>query len=139
VRHAAILICMAAAKEQSSKSNNFYDEILQKSLFTNRQISIIYKRAIKKSTRENISAGAYYRQLKQCRLKIKSVLYSILLLRLCGALDNQAINTLDKIALQLNVISHASDSSEVAYDAYDQRVQDVALVVQKLIDAMCKV
>jgi hypothetical protein len=123
-------------EEQYSRFNNFYDEILQKSVFTDRQISIIYKRAINQSTRENISAGAYYRQLKQCRLKIKSVLYSILLLRLYGVLDDQAIDTLDKIALQLGVMSQASGTNEVAND---QLVHDVASVVQRLINTMCKV
>jgi hypothetical protein len=123
-------------EEQNSRFNNFYDEILQKSVFTNRQISIIYKRAINQSTRENISAGAYYRQLKQCRLKIKSVLYSILLLRLYGVLDDQAINTLDKIVLQLRVMSQAAGTKEVAND---QLVYDVASVVQRLINTMCKV
>jgi hypothetical protein len=123
-------------EEQNSRFNNFYDEILQKSVFTNRQISIIYKRAINQSTRENISAGAYYRQLKQCRLKIKSVLYSILLLRLSGVLDDQAIDTLDKIALQLGVMSRASGTNAVAND---QLINDVASVVHRLINTMCKV
>ena len=123
-------------EDRNSKFNNFYYEILQKSIFTNRQISIIYKRANKQSTRENISAGAYYRQLKQCRLKIKSVLYSILLLRLYGVLDEQSINTLDKIALQLVVMSQASGTNDVAKD---RLVQDVASVVHRLINTMCKV
>ena len=123
-------------EELDSKFNNFYDEILQKSVFTNRQISIIYKRAINQSKGENISAGAYYRQLKQCRLKIRSVLYSILLLRLYGVLDDQAINTLDKIALQLDVMSQASGTNDTVND---QLVHDVASVVQRLISTMCKV
>lgn len=123
-------------EELDSKFNNFYDEILQKSVFTNRQISIIYKRAINQSKRENISAGAYYRQLKQCRLKIRSVLYSILLLRLYGVLDDQAINTLDKIALQLGVMSQASRTNDTVND---QLVHDVTSVVQRLISTMCKV
>jgi hypothetical protein len=123
-------------EELDSKFNNFYDEILQKSVFTNRQISIIYKRAINQSKGENISAGAYYRQLKQCRLKIRSVLYSILLLRLYGVLDDQAINSLDKIALQLGVMSQASGTKDTVND---QLVHDVASVVQRLISTMCKV
>jgi hypothetical protein len=123
-------------EELDSKFNNFYDEILQKSVFTNRQISIIYKRAINQSKGENISAGAYYRQLKQCRLKIRSVLYSILLLRLYGVLDDQAINTLDKIALQLGVMSQVSGTNDTVND---QMVHDVASVVQRLISTMCKV
>src|SRR5919108_3069816 len=127
---------IAPATGPNSKPNNLYNEILLKSLFTDRQISIIYKRVTKRSIRENISAGAYYRQLKQCRLKIKSVLYSVLLLRLCGALDNQTINTLEKLALQLDVISQVSTDSDIAKN---QTIQDIIPVVNKLIDKMCKV
>ena len=133
---AAIHICIAAVDNPNSKSNNFYEELQRKSLFTDRQISIIYNRIIKQSSRENISAGAYYRQVKQCRIKIKSVLYSILLLRLCGALDREAMITLDKIALQLDVMSQALGHSDTTEG---QTVQDVSTVVEKLIDTMCKV
>jgi hypothetical protein len=133
---AAIHICIAAVDNPNSKSNNFYEEFQRKSLFTDRQISIIYDRITKQSARENISAGAYYRQVKQCRIKIKSVLYSILLLRLCGALDREAMITLDKISLQLDVMSHALGHSDTTEG---QSVQDVSMVVGKLIDTMCKV
>jgi hypothetical protein len=133
---AAIHICIAAVDNPNSKSNNFYEEFQRKSLFTDRQISIIYNRIIKQSSRENISAGAYYRQVKQCRIKIKSVLYSILLLRLCRALDRDAMITLDKIVLQLDVMSQALGHSDTTAG---QTVQDVSTVVEKLIDTMCKV
>ena len=133
---AAIHICIAAVDNPNSKSNNFYEEFQRKSLFTDRQISIIYNRIIKQSSRENISAGAYYRQVKQCRIKIKSVLYSILLLRLCGALDREAMITLDKTALQLDVMSQALGHRDTTVG---QTAEDVSTVVRKLIDTMCKV
>jgi hypothetical protein len=133
---AAIHICIAAVDNPNSKSNSFYEEFHRKSLFTDRQISIIYNRIIKQSSRENISAGAYYRQVKQCRIKIKSVLYSILLLRLCGALDREAMISLDKIALQLDVMSQALGHSDTTAG---RTVQDVSTIVGKLIDTMCKV
>ena len=133
---AAIHICIAAVDNPNSKSNNFYEEFHRKSLFTDRQISIIYNRITKQSSRENISAGAYYRQVKQCRIKIKSVLYSILLLRLCGALDREAMISLDKIALQLDVMSQALGHSDTTAG---RTVQDVSTIVGKLIDTMCKV
>jgi hypothetical protein len=133
---AAIHICIAAVDNPDSKSNNFYEEFHGKSLFTDRQISIIYNRITKQSSRENISAGAYYRQVKQCRIKIKSVLYSILLLRLCGALDREAMISLDKIALQLDVMSQALGHSDTTAG---RTVQDVSTIVGKLIDTMCKV
>lgn len=133
---AVIQICIAAVGELNSKSNNFLVELQRKSSFTDRQLSIIYNRVAKHSSRENISAGAYYRQLKQCRTKIKSLLYSILLLRLWGALDGEAIITLDKIALQLDVMSQALGSGDVTTD---RSVEDVSIVINKLIDSMCKV
>ena len=133
---AAIHICIAAVNNPDSKSNNFYEEFHRKSLFTDRQISIIYNRITKQSSRENISAGAYYRQVKQCRIKIKSVLYSILLLRLCGALDREAMISLDKIARQLDVMSQALGHSDTTAG---RTVQDVSTIVGKLIDTMCKV
>jgi hypothetical protein len=131
-----IQICIAAVGELNPKSNNFLAELQLKSSFTNRQLSIIYNRMNKHSSRENISAGAYYRQLRQCRTKIKSLLYSILLLRLCGALDGEAIITLDKIALQLDVMSQALGSGDVTTD---RSLEDVSTIVNKLIDSMCKV
>ena len=127
---------MAAVNQSNSNSNAFYKEIIKKSLFTDRQISIIYKRVTNHSTVENISRGAYYRQLKHCRLKIKAALYSILLLRLCGALDNQAMIALERIATQLDVISQASQPSDFSGDRMGN---DVALVVKKLVDTMYKV
>jgi hypothetical protein len=133
---AAIHICIAAVDNPNSKSNNFFGEFQRKSIFTDRQISIIYNRIIKQSSHENISAGAYYRQVKQCRIKIKSVLYSILLLRLSGALDRDSMITLDKIALQLDVMSQALGHGDTTTG---QTVQDVSTVVGKLIDTMCKV
>lgn len=133
---AAIHICIAAVGDSNLKSNSFLMELQRKSSFTDRQLSIIYNRMAKHSSLENISAGAYYRQLKQCRTKIKSLLYSILLLRLCGALDGEAIITLDKIALQLDVMSQALGSGDVTTG---QSVEDVSIVVNKLIDSMCKV
>ena len=127
---------MAAVGNPNSKSNNFYREFQRKSLFTDRQISIIYDRITKQFSHENISAGAYYRQVKQCRIKIKSVLYSILLLRLCGALDREAMISLDKMALQLDVMSQALGHSDTTAG---RTVKDVSTIVGKLIDTMCKV
>jgi hypothetical protein len=133
---AAIHICIAAVDNQYSKSDNLYGQIQQRSSFTDRQMSIIYKRMGRHHSRENISAGAYYRQLKQCRIKIKSVLYSILLLRLCGAVDREAIITLDRIAQQLDVMSHALRQGDATTT---QSTQDISIVINKLVDTMCKV
>ena len=46
--------------------NDVYREIIANSLFTERQIYIISNRLAGKTLPENISRGAYHRQLKQC-------------------------------------------------------------------------
>ena len=63
--------------EQEPNFNNVYEDIITKSFFTERQIYIISKRLINKNKLEDISSGAYYRQLKQCQDKVISLLYNI--------------------------------------------------------------
>lgn len=55
---------------------------------------------------DNITSGAYYRQLRQCRDKTRKVIYTLLLLRLLNAVDIQAFPVLDQVNNQLNVISN---------------------------------
>ena len=75
--------------KQETNFNYIYKNIITKSFFTERQIYIISKRLISKNKLENISSGAYYRQLKQCQDKVISLLYSILLLRSIKLLMNK--------------------------------------------------
>src|SRR5919204_2152058 len=84
--------------------NNIYRDILANSLFTDRQIYIISKHLIDRNSVKNISRGAYYRQIKQCRHKIISILYSILLLQAIGAIDYKTLSVLQTLADRLSVI-----------------------------------
>src|ERR671932_776454 len=89
--------------------NIIYREIIANSLFTERQIDIIYNRLSHQTVPKNISRGAYHRQLKQCRNKIVGVLYSILLLKSIGAIDQQTLSILgtmcDQLAVMLNTMN----------------------------------
>lgn len=89
------------------RKRNFYlfDKIIEKSLFTNRQISIIYNKSSGGKIHKRISSGAYYRQIKQCRAKIESLLYSILLLRSLNIIDNKTMNIIESVVIQLNSLS----------------------------------
>ena len=81
--------------------NSFYKHINANSLFTDRQIDIICRRLESRGTIENISSGAYYRQVKQCRTKLVRLLYSIIFLKCIGALDHETFFVIEKIASQL--------------------------------------
>jgi hypothetical protein len=118
-----------------SNFNSLYGYIIANSLFTERQISIISKRLASQHKLENVSSGAYYRQVKQCRHKLMSLLYSIILLRYIGAIDEQTLFTIEKLANHLTVIlgSVNSDIPE------GQDTQTVIHVIQQLFERMCKV
>jgi hypothetical protein len=118
-----------------SNSNNLYAYIVANSLFTPRQLSIISKRLQGSGKAENISSGAYYRQVKQCREKVAAVLYSMILLQSTGVIQPDTLMTLGRLADQLGVI-FASESSDIP--SGEQRVNDVMSVIDQLVKRMSK-
>ncbi|SRR5581483_2246249 len=119
----------------NSNSNNLYAHIVANSLFTPRQLSIISKRLQGTGRAENISSGAYYRQVRQCREKVAAVLYSMILLQSTGIMQPDAMMTLNRLADQLGVI-FASESSDIS--SSEQRVNDVMSVIDQLVKRMSK-
>src|SRR5262245_25509401 len=93
-------------------SNNLYAHILANSLFTPRQMSIISKRLQGSRRAPDISAGAFYRQVRQCRDKVNGVLYSMILLQSMGIVDGEALDAIGRVAEQIGVI-FSSESSDV--------------------------
>ena len=82
------------------------NHFIANSIITKKQTSIIYNKMLKAKPMDNITYGAYYRQLRQCRDKTRKVVYTLLLLRLLNAVDIQAFPVLDQVNNQLNVISN---------------------------------
>ncbi len=122
---------MADAK---SNSNNLFGYLVANSLFTPHQISIISKRLQSSGKPENISSGAYWRQVKQCREKVMAVLYSAILLQSTGVLQPEALSALSRMAEQLDVM-FASEGSDVPLQA---RTADVISVIEQLLKRMSK-
>src|SRR6185436_3398689 len=87
-----------------SNSNNLYAHIVAKSLFTTRQLAIISKRLEGSGRTQNITSGAYYRQVKQCRDKVKAILYSMILLQSTEVVQPETLGALARLAEQLGVI-----------------------------------
>jgi hypothetical protein len=115
--------------------NIIYKEIIANSLFTERQIDIIYNRLSHQAVPENISRGAYHRQLKQCRNKIVGILYSVLLLKSIGAIDQQTLSLLGTMCDQLAVMLDKVDS-----DIPHNKVTDnVISTINGILKKMCKV
>ncbi|HZD82340.1 MAG TPA: hypothetical protein VE076_05615 [Nitrososphaeraceae archaeon] len=121
--------------EQETNFNNVYEDIITKSFFTERQIYIISKRLINKNKLEDISSGAYYRQLKQCQDKVISLLYSILLLRALRVVDEQTLSIIDGLADQIAVILSTKNSDV----RFRENKQSVMSVLEQIIKRMSKV
>ena len=115
--------------------NDIYKNILRNSLFTERQTYIIYKRLATKRNVISISRGAYYRQLRQCRHKIISILNSILLLQYIGAIDRQSLSVLQGLSNKLGVIP-TLDKSDVTDP---KRMESVIVALENALKKMCNV
>jgi hypothetical protein len=118
-----------------SNSSTIYAHLVANSLFTPRQLSIISKKLQGGGTTEKISSGAYYRQVKQCRKKVTSVLYSMILLQSMGIVQLEATSTLSKLAEQLAVIFASESSSDIMSRL---NVDDVISVINEVIKRMSK-
>ncbi|TLY10251.1 MAG: hypothetical protein E6K85_03995 [Thaumarchaeota archaeon] len=117
-----------------SNSNNLYGHLVANSLFTPRQLSIISKKLQGGGRAQNISSGAYYRQVWQCREKVNAVLYSMILLQSTGIVQPETLTALSRLVEQLRVI-FASESSDVASRL---SVNDVISVIDQLVKRMSK-
>jgi hypothetical protein len=119
-------------KEAQSNSYNIYTHIIVNSLFTKKQIDIISKRLNNAERPKNMTSGAYYRQIKQCREKVRRLLYSLLLLRSLALIDNQTFLAIERISEQLSVIfgNKSSDISQIFHS------RSVIYTIDELIKRM---
>ena len=112
-----------------SNFNTIIQEIIKKSLFTERQIEIILKQKKMLQVEFGVSKGAYYRQLAQSRSKIESVYYTLILLQ---ALDVILTNSdvISRLAEQVNVMKDGNFTPENE----DQIIDVIQKTVKQLVD-----
>ena len=94
-----------------SNFNTIMQEIIKKSLFTERQIEIILKHKKVLQVEFGVSKGAYYRQLGQARSKIESLYYTILLLQAYDVILPES-DVMFRLAEQLNVMKESEFTPE---------------------------
>lgn len=104
------------------------NHFIANSLFTNKQTSIIYNKILKAKPVDNMTSGAYYRQLAQCRNKTRKVVYTLLLLRLIDAIDKETFSVLSELNNQLNVISNKRSD-----EFHTTSLNDVILLIDNVI------
>ena len=108
------------------------NHFIANSIFTKKQTSIIYNKVLKIKATDNITSGAYYRQLGQCRSKTRKAVYSLVLLRLLNVVDKDTFSVLDQLNNQLNVMLN-KPSDEIDSTSLDSVISLIDNVIRKLV------
>ncbi len=111
---------------------SIFNHFIENSIFTKKQTSIIYNKTLHEKRAGNISAGAYYRQLGQCRNKVKRTVYTLLLLRLLNVVDVETFAILNQLNDQLNVILN-KPSDEIDNSTLSNVISLMDNVIRKLV------
>lgn len=117
---------------------DLFNALIEKNLFTKKQISIIYNKfnnPISNVSKNNLSAGAYYRQIKQCRKKYDQLIYTLVLFRLLNFIDNSTIETIESIIKQLEKISQ----HDIHHNSTIMVPNDIIIVIEKIISKINKI
>lgn len=118
--------------------NDFFNALIEKNLFTKKQISIIYNKfntPVSNISKNGLSAGAYYRQIKQCRKKYDQLIYTLVLFRLLNFIDNSTIETIESIIKQLEKISQ----HDIHHNSTVMVPNDIIIVIEKIIRKINKI
>ena len=118
--------------------NDLFNALIEKNLFTKKQISIIYNKfniPISNISKNGLSAGAYYRQIKQCRKKYDQLIYTLVIFRLLNFIDNSTIETIESIIKQLEKISQ----HDIHHNSTDLVPNDIIIVIEKIIRKINKI
>ena len=113
------------------QKNLLFSKIIEKSTFTNRQIQIIHNIHNKESRPKEISSGAYYREVKQCKAKIRRLYYSLILLGLMGIINNEQLITLN---LAVERLYKLKDNNQDIH--HDISLNPVIDIIEQMLDKM---
>jgi len=118
--------------EDKLEFNQLLDLLIQKNLFTQRQISIIYNKINHENFKSNISSGAYYRQVRQCKNKYYQLIYTILLFRVLNFIDNDTINTIETVAKQMINISQLNQHHNTNITKSNDIIHVIDQIIKKI-------
>ncbi|MDN5847697.1 MAG: hypothetical protein L0H53_15640, partial [Candidatus Nitrosocosmicus sp.] len=91
-------------------------------------IHIIYFFMIKEKMPKEISSGAYYREVKQSKTKLRKLFYSILLLNLINVMNDDQITALNSMLNKLRML----EDNRTKY--HDREINSVIIVIEDLIN-----
>jgi len=117
-------------KSKSYNFNRIIKEIIEKSLFTERQIEIILKKKKLMESDFHITKGAYFRQVQQSRSKIMGFFYSLILLRGLGIISQEDVDVITKLSEQISVIQNS--------DVFPEKEDEIINVINTLVSRSTK-
>ena len=91
-------------------NNSVFLQLVENSIFTERQIQIIYNISNKEKRPRDISSGAYYREVKQSKSKLNKLIYSIILLEVLNILNHNQLLIMTSIVDQLRQLEYNHDN-----------------------------
>jgi hypothetical protein len=117
--------------EDELEFNHILNLIIKKNLFTKRQISIIYNKNNNHLSKNKISPGAYYRQVKQCKRKYHRLIYTILLFRILNLMDSNTINIIESIVKQIDNVSQQNLHHNTNITISNDLIQVIDQIIKK--------
>ena len=117
-------------KNDISENNILISKIIENSLFTNKQMQIIYNIYNNKKRPDNITSGAYYREVKQCRDKIRKLYYTFILFNLINVIKDEQLDTINLIInklykLNLNHAKYHDNDLNIMLNIIDQLLNKI--------------
>ena len=113
--------------------NDIIKHIITNSLFTERQIYILYNKLSGRSPPDRISKGAYYRQLKQSEQKVVGVLYSLIILRYLNMIDTGTFHTIEVILDNTSQLMESIKRDTISQNDSRNVISLLDEIIQKLI------
>lgn len=120
-------------ERRDNEKNEILNILIKNSIITSRQFSIIYNKLNKQEPIKDITSGAYYRQIKQCREKIKEILYSIILLSIYGAIDKNSVLILEKTIEQIESIVVTNEQKNLSHENINNVISLIDQIVARCI------
>jgi hypothetical protein len=117
-------------KDNNNKNNLLLSKIIEKSSFTERQIQIIYNIYKREERLKDISSGAYYREVKQCKDKIRKLYYSIIVLNMIGIINGDQLTTINSLVHKLVILKDNHNMH------HTENALTVMNIIEKLLDNM---
>jgi|ERR687889_2768769 hypothetical protein len=112
------------------EKNSLLINIIENSIFTKRQIQIIYNINKKEKRPQNITSGAFYREKGQCKNKIKKIYFSIIILILMDILKEEHVHTLISIANKIMQLQNSNNKH------HNQDMESVINIIEEVINKM---